>query len=294
MPRPALLAAFSLAPLVVLAGASSADAAELKWKFAPGQQLSYETTQNSTGTVKFGTRSFDIKTDLRLVTDWRVKEVAADGTAVVEQTYRRVRVASPSPAAPGETVTWDSEEGGEVPIPQLKGYAALAGSTLTVTFAPDGRATKVEIPQPVRDAVAAGGAGGLTVELLEQLAGDFGFTLPDDGTAEPGESWQAKRSTALPGLGTLEETRTMTLKDASQRAATIDVETDLNVAAGGGNDSIGKGTQRSTVRFDPAAGRLESIAGTQTIELKDQVREIKLDATLSMKRVPPVAGPASR
>lgn len=92
--------------LLILHGwLAAADAAELK--FNQGDVLRYRVTENTVVEIQNKEESFGTAVSLQLVKSWTVKEVAANGDAVLELSFESLRFEQTDPT--GRQVVFDSK-----------------------------------------------------------------------------------------------------------------------------------------------------------------------------------------
>ncbi len=77
---------------VATARGPSVEAQPLRWKFQADQVLDYEVVQETNITMLVGDKPVESKAKQTFDIRWRVAEVKADGSAVVQQTIQRVRL----------------------------------------------------------------------------------------------------------------------------------------------------------------------------------------------------------
>ena len=281
MRPPLVLAALCLAPL-------AASAADVRWDFEKGDSHTYRFVQNAKAAItQFGQTS-ESTTDLDVTQKWDVKEVNADGSAVVNRTVGRIVIKTAGggqPAVSYDSAAADAVDPASLPA-QLRVLASLAGQTFPSVIAADGTVKSVTIPDAVKRAAAAQGAGGaMGEEQVKLLFTDRGYTLPPEGTAV-GESWTSEATLPLT-FGAVVDNRTMTLKSADGGTAVIDLASELAAAEGetGGPMSVESGTQTGTVTFDTKNGRLGSADTKQTITLAGPGGfKVVLDSKSELKR----------
>ena len=92
----------SMAVVGALVSAANAET-KLRWKFQPGEKVNYEMIMDMTQEMQAGDMPITTKMNQRMDMTWSAKEVAADGSAVMEQTIDRVRVEIVPPGAGAES-----------------------------------------------------------------------------------------------------------------------------------------------------------------------------------------------
>src|SRR5581483_8308118 len=71
----------------------------LRWKFKEGETLDHVIERNVDGKLNLSGADIEFKVKMVFDTTWKVKSVAADGTASIEETLDRMQVAMDSPLA---------------------------------------------------------------------------------------------------------------------------------------------------------------------------------------------------
>ncbi|NNJ26084.1 DUF6263 family protein [Alienimonas chondri] len=281
------LALAALALLGSSFGLQTAHAAEARWDFKAGDTHTFAFTQSTTASITQLGQTSEVKNDLGIVLKWEVKSVNDDGSAVVDRTVRRVTVKATGGDA--EAVTFDSAaEGDEARDPatlpeRLRVLGSLAGQTFAGTIAADGEVKSVEMPAKVTRAIAAAGPGNqFKEEQVKLLFTDRGYTLPPTGTAV-GESWSAEETLEL-AFGKVTDARTLTLKNADDKAAVITLASTLKPASEqeGAPMKFDGGTQTGTVVFDVANARLAAVDSNQKATLSGP-GDFKVDLTSASK-----------
>ena len=78
----------------------------LRWKFKSGEQLNYILARQMEGKLNLSGADITFKVDMTFDTTWKVKSVAADGSAEIEQTVDRIQINMSSPL--GGNLDYDS------------------------------------------------------------------------------------------------------------------------------------------------------------------------------------------
>lgn len=213
------------AVLVFAAGATAAEPGPYRFRFQPGQVLTYSVRQQTAVTeTAHDETSKDLRTGttvtkLALTRRWEVKAVDAAGVATLEMSIAAIRqeIARPGPADKDGKPTLDSlvidsatAEG------QQQAVAYLNKPIVTVRLDPRGQL------------VEAKAVTGTTDRLAAELP--FRLTLPETAPAA-GVTWERPFTIKLdPPLGTGEThdaTQTYTLKGVTDGTATVAVTSAL-------------------------------------------------------------------
>ena len=281
MRPPLALAALLLVPVAT-------SAADVRWEFEAGDTHTYAFTQTSSAEVTQFGQTGPVKNDLAFTLKWAVKSVNDDGSAVVEQTVERVKVATTAgDAAPdvydSAATGDDARDPATLPV-RVRVLGQMAGETFTATVAPDGTASGLTIPDDLARAIAAAGPGNpFGTEQVTLLFTDLGYALPPAGTAV-GDTY--KTDVVMPlSFGKVIDARTMTLTAADDATAAIELKSAFRSADKDAPVKVEQGTQTGAVVFDTAEGRLSAVNTTQTAELTGAGGfAVKLKSVSALKR----------
>jgi len=211
-----------------------------------------------------------------------VDKVNADGSMDATATYDAVQYKMTG--GPMGNVEYDSTKGGDAPAhPMAKVFSAIAGASLNVTFAADGKVKEVKGTDKLMDTIITKMEmpAAQQAQMREAMKAQFGEegikSSFEQMTAfypkEPvaiGDSWENKMTLAA-GMP-LSMANTYTLKGRQGGVAAMDVKTtittdDKPVNMGGQQMSYNlKGEQVGTLNIDEATGWLKSGKMTQTID----------------------------
>jgi hypothetical protein len=284
-----------LAALLVLAGASAAKAQdgakpELRWTFQPGQTLRYEFHQSSDLKVSANGQSQDRTNNLTIGLSWKVRSVADDGTATIEQTIDRVRA---EVKAGDQSILYDSAENtSEGPgASSLAGlYGAALGSPYELKLTPDGRVTEARVPDEVAEALRgspfqalADGGSVFSSDGLKNMFGQVLPRLPESGR-EPGESWTGQLELPSgPLLMNLDSEYTRADPEAGAARIASKIHTTIKAKPGVPlTVEVKSQTGEGDYLFDPAAGKLRSTAVKQTFDLALDSMGRKAEQTIAI------------
>jgi hypothetical protein len=177
----------------------------LRWRFQPGQTLSYSLVQEMT--ISGGGAGGELRNTASQQFDitWEVQSVSDAGDALIWHRFDRIRSKMTLPTGGLE---YDSATPGpptgmaaiNAPL-----YRALIERPVEISVAADGRITEVKIPDEVRAALkkvptsAVMGDFAMPETFRTQFLSGFP-TLPE-GPIEPGREWSTKSTTELPAAG---------------------------------------------------------------------------------------------
>src|SRR5206468_3686869 len=143
----------------------------LRYKFKPGETLSYEMEQKMKMEMAVGGQNINMSMTQTLDMTWNVQTVDNDGKAKIKQKFDRVRLSMEG--LPGmDKIQFDSKAGKELegPFGQMMGpmLKALAGAEFTLTMDPQGKVSDFKLPEKLAEAFknipGAGGTGGMFTE----------------------------------------------------------------------------------------------------------------------------------
>ena len=271
--------------LTLLCGSSVAARQDvtLRYRWTKGDALRYRVTQQTTTTITGipGMDNLTIDQSIIQVVKMTVAEVAADGTATLNQSVESFKMNTMSPMF---SAGYDSDKPDAATddlSARLKGVLApMIGQSYTVVMAPSGEVVKVEgisklaekmFSNMSADPAAAGVLDGLKASLSDEsmrsLMGQS-FAQAPNRPLKIGESWTTEIVQSNPMLGGTITSVKLTLKtvggDDAKRVATIGLDSSVkqDPAKPGSPNPMGMTLQLSTgtgdgeQTFDLAAGRL--------------------------------------
>jgi hypothetical protein len=288
----------SLAAVVV---AAPAHAADLHWKFQPGETLKYTLEQKMSTSSKIPEQG-ELKTSMsQIVTmHWDVESVGDDGVAQMSQTIDRVQTKIESPILPFEFDSSVHKEPDNSPtaalVPLLK---SLVGSKFTFKMAPNGELSDVKVPEKVLKAVQEAGAiaaagGGLFNEKgLKEMISQSSLVFPD-GAIEPGKTWSRQTKMPIPNLGAIVQDRTFTFRGPeADHPGIVDIDLENKVSFETEADAkyelqVKSQSSKGLYKFDSEKGRIVSSAINDKMEMSinagamiDQATESAISLTLN-------------
>ncbi len=277
-----------LATLIVCSGLSVAQAeATLRWKFKSGDSMEYVMERAIEAKIDLSGSEIEFNSGMTFDTSWKVKSVAGDGTAELEQTVERIQLKMDSPLGGG--LDYDSKRpgSGEGQIWEMMGpmFESLVGQTFTLKVSPLGKVTDIKIPEKVSEQLAkaagpgrrgGGGLGGLggmglTEASIKEMI-ERGFVLLPEKPVAQDVTWKQSFENVMKGMG-VEKTEVTYSSDESETkdghviqkiAAKSDLtfEPEENPQA---DVEIDEQEGSSTVYFDVDAGRTVKVEGKQKV-----------------------------
>jgi hypothetical protein len=237
--------------LVLLAQAAPAQTAAWRFRWQPGQVLTYRAEQTSSVTQVIGPNKTETKTRLGLVKKWQVLGVDAAGVATLQMSLQSLRMETTLES--GESLVFDSTAP-EKSTPQLREQmAAYVGQPLVVLRIND-RGTVLEVKES-----KFGPASKYENET------PFAITLPETLPA-PGQGWERKYQITLePPAGTGEKYQAVqkyARTNSSGPAVTINVSTSLvtQPEAPADQTPLLQFQPEGEVVFDTQAGAVRSVS----------------------------------
>ena len=240
---------------------------ELAFHPSAGRVLRYRLSSQQTIRQTLPGRTAAISQESAAGYRFTVRRTFAEGGALIEVVYERIRLDSRSPTGALSFDSSDPDSG----TPALRGLKALVGQGLLLLVDRRGRIRDIqgleELLESARTAAAASHASAQAVaqafsrEALESsLAGFFEF-YPDRKVL-PGDSWQTERSGG-PGLA-LRLRHTWTLREVRRGRALLDLSTAILSAAPSEQGGL-NGTQQGRLELELATGALISASIRQQI-----------------------------
>ncbi len=204
--------------MMVLAAARQARAeAAVRWKFKPGETLNYVIDRALEGKINLSGADITFKMNMIFDATWKVKSVAADGTAEIEQTLDRMQINMNSPL--GGNLAFDSQKPDKPSGPtwsQLEPMVTnMLGQTMQLKISPLGKVSDIKLPEKLadffekkkksgpsnRDAGFGIGAGGFSEAGIKEMIEKSVLPLPD--AAQPKDvTWKQHFEHPIPLIGT--------------------------------------------------------------------------------------------
>lgn len=283
---------FRIALLVLAALVSSATLAAqdvtLRYRWTKGEEVRYRTTQQTDMQMSGlpGMGDMNIAMTMVQVNKMVVDDVAADGSATLRNSFESIKMSMNVPMM-GE-VTYDSANpaasaGNPISEALAKTVGAMAGETITMVVAANGKVGKIDGLAKVVEKIKAGassagasmGLGGMDAFMSEEgLRGtiDQTFSLLPDKPIKVGETW--KNEYKIPGAGGAAQlvAASYTLKAHNNALATV-VSTGTSKATGPASAmgpmtvTVGEGTSQGEMLFDVKAGRVRKATGTLSVPM---------------------------
>jgi hypothetical protein len=273
--------AHTLCFLTLLCAAACGRAQEpIRWKFQPGQRLSYSIVQEFAVTSANEGLEVDNQSRQQLDVTWEIESVNADGVANARLKFDRIRSKMTLPAGGLE---YDSaSDGPAIGMAAVNAplYQALVKTPVQFHVTSEGRVTNVELPEEVQTAMkrmpTLATIGDLKQPERFQTLLLPGFPLlPPERSPSPGYQWQSKAAATLPGGETQTVESNYTYEGQREtEGKNLAVIRQLRTASIGNGDSSGRSikeqSSESEILFDPAAGHLQSslLKHRMTIDVK--------------------------
>ena len=240
------------ASLLLVGGARAQDAAPLAWKLVEGAKRTEIVRTKTKQTAKLGDTDVGSTQDQIVWAVWEVGKVAADGSAKIVKTIKRVRVVNTS--ANGQVVVDTAEEQKSSSGPaaaMAEQFGALVGAKVEFNMLPDGSIKDVTL-----DDKLAKSAGALDAE---QVAKQSLLTLPKD--LAPGKEIKSEVKVEQ-GAMTLKVTTTYTYKGATKAGERFECaqRLDFTPKAGAGFEvKVHEQSSEGELLFDRAGGWAKSL-----------------------------------
>lgn len=296
-----------LSAIVVLIAGSVAHAAgtgqqvELRWKFDEGQRLVYR--MSNTSETEMPNNMGVMVSESIMTTAWEVLEVDATGGATVRVANERVQMNLQSPMGNMQVDSADEAPAGD---PMARALTVMAGTSYTLVFGADGKIQEVRGLEEMRDRLieATGGAANpMAGQIFDQIASEEGiknmmqqgFAAFPEGPVGPGDSWDMSFDMAMPMIGTMTNTATLTLNRVEQRdasrVAVIDMSSAMVVTPPEDPDSpaagmmeLGDVSATGTTEWDLDRGHLlrSTQASSMQMELQTGGQEMSMLIVMNM------------
>jgi hypothetical protein len=313
------VAIFALALLTV---ASARAATPLRWKFKENDQLNYVLNRNVEGKLNLTGSEILFKMGMTFDVNWKVKSVAADGTAQIDLNVNRMQINMSSPL--GGDLVYDSQNPGQMAGPVWSQMAPLVegmlGQAFAVKISPLGKVSDIEMPTKLTEVFAKQqqggnrqggfgiGGGAFTERGIKELIEKSVLPLPE-GAAAKDVTWKQHFENAMRGMGSQMTDVTFSFagpekvdgKSVEKIAAVTEMTfeaaespmADVEITAQEGS---------ATFYFDPQAGYMVQAKGTQTFVMeitgnREITQDIKETMTMRLGKSPaaePAAGKDSK
>ena len=242
----------------------SAEAQELlTWKFRSNEQVKYSVVQNVETTVPVGDNKVQHGISTAMDTSWKILNIAANGSMVMNQTFDRVRVKLQG--GPSGPVEYDSASNAPAEHPLLatmqKAFGGIVNQAFQVTMTPAGQVENVQIPPLLLETVrksAAGRPGAMTEDTLKGMIKGAAVVLPSQ-PVNVGSTWTSSQTLNVPhGTMTVNSKMTFVQKDEAGRIV-IDIVPEIMMTPAANAPikmSLESSAGRGRVLFDNDAGRV--------------------------------------
>lgn len=245
--------ALACVALLLAGSAQGQDSAPpLAWKLVEGAKRTEVVRTRTKQSAKLGDTEVGSAQDQIVWALWEVGKVAADGSAKIVKTIKRVRVVNTS--ASGQLLVDTAEEQKSTSGPaaaMAEQFGALVGAKVEFTMLPDGSIKDVTL-----DDKLAKSAGALDAE---QVAKQSLLTLPKE--LAPGKEIKSEVKVEQ-GAMTLKVTTTYTYKGATQGGERFDCaqRLDFTPRAGAGFEvKVHEQSSEGELYFDRASGWAKSL-----------------------------------
>ena len=295
----------------LMAGAVRADTT-LKWKFKEGDVLNYVMDNATEQKIDRQGAVIDIGTRFVFDLTWKVKSVAADGTAEMEQTVDRLQFKVTSPFA---NMDYDSksEKKPEGPIwDQMEPMmTALLGQAFQLKVSPSGKVSDIKLPEKLAkhfaDQQGGGGGGrrglgamlgGFSENGVKEMIQKSVLPLPEKPvTADT--KWNQSFEMVMPGAGKQKTLVTYSYSGSEQQEGKsldkIATKVELTFEPAENSQTEVEITEQegsATIYFDTAAGRTVKSSAKQKMKMEiaapnqELTREVTETSSIRMGKSP--------
>jgi hypothetical protein len=184
---------------------SAQDKATLAWKFAKGDALTVQFKQTQSVLTRIDVRDRTLDSELVLVVDWKVLDVADDGNSTIEQTIDRIRLKTGAPGDEAKKVV-DIDTASDAKLrgvsrDVMKEVKLLVGLKFNVVISTTGEVLSMTPGDNVAGAVnelpeTSALRRVFSTAALARLIGDSMFVLPADAVGQ-GDSWDNDSTIAM-------------------------------------------------------------------------------------------------
>ena len=286
--RRSLRIAFMIVAALVSSATLAAQDVALRYRWTKGEEVRYRTTTQTDMQMSGlpGMGDMNVTMTMVQVNKFVVDDVAADGAATLRNTYESIKLSMNVPMM-GD-VTYDSANpsasaGNPMSDALAKTVGAMAGETITMVVAANGKVGKIDgLAKVVEKAKAGASTSGAAMGLgnMDAMMSEEGqrsaieqmFSLLPEKPIKVGEGW--KNEYNIPGAAGAAQNVSVayTLKGQENALARV-VSTGSTkssgppAAMGPMTVTIGDGTSQSEMLFDVKAGRMRKATGTMSVPM---------------------------
>lgn len=286
--RRSLRIAFMIVAALVSSATLAAQDVALRYRWTKGEEVRYRTTTQTEMQMSGlpGMGDMNVTMTMVQVNKFVVDDVAADGSATLRNTYESIKMSMNVPMM-GE-VAYDSANpsasaGNPMSDALAKTVGAMAGETITMVVAANGKVGKIDgLAKVVEKAKAGASASGAAMGLgnMDAMMSEEGqrssieqmFSLLPEKPIKVGETW--KNEYKIPGAAGAAQNVSVsyTLKGQENAMARV-VSTGSTkssgppAAMGPMTVTIGDGTSQGETLFDVKAGRVRKATGTMSVPM---------------------------
>jgi hypothetical protein len=289
--------------VALLAAATAHADTPLRWKFEANDNLNYVLNRSVEGKLNLTGSEILFKMGMAFDVTWKVKSVAADGTAQVDLTVDRMQINMSSPL--GGDLVYDSQNPGEMAGPVWSQMSPMVegmlGQDFQLKISPLGKVSDIEVPAKLaevfkkqtqggnRQSGFGIGGGAFSERGIKELIEKSVLPLPEAAAAKD-VTWKQHFENAMRGMGSQMTDTTFSFagpeKLDGQSVEKISAVTELTFEAAESpmaDVEITAQEGSATFYFDPQAGRLVEGKGTQTFVMEiTGAREITQDMKETM------------
>lgn len=260
-----IVSALAAAALIVVPNAKAQEPVELAWKFAKGQKITIEMSQEMNIAMDILGRKNESKTTTKSWMSWETTDFS-DDVAKVQSVIDRMTVDVTSAAM---SAKYDTDLADDAPgqSPQMGAMLkSIIGEKMMQTMQTNGKITSVEVPDALKKVMGASGG-----EMIESLSRNSSLEFP----AKPlsvGDSWKVEFTTPSP-VGKMEMVNTYSyggVNKANPDLHEINVSSKMQFIKEPGNPvtiTVGRQETKGTLLFDKKKGRLDSSSVKQDMEM---------------------------
>lgn len=265
-------------------GSTALAQSTLRWKFQEGQTLQVRCVQETDTVMIVNNRRITVAIENQMEMQWEVKKVAEDGSADLEQTFKRLQMKMQTASAP--PIQYDSEAkeqsspAAEMVAEHIQPVLAQACS---IRINSRGEIQEVKLPPELTKALTGDEAktwkSPFTKEGLEKTLRQVAVVLPEAAISK-GDSWDQRRDIDSP-LGRVQLNSKYTYHDSVKQddraleELRLTSELKFLTPPPGGLKLVDQQTTGKLL-FDAAAGRLASSQTEQKMTTERLYRDQKI------------------
>ncbi len=244
----------------------------LRLKFKDGDVIQQVMNQEVKSSATFNGQQMNTDMLQALHIEHSIGTVAEDGSAVVVQTIKSMKMSMQTPLGQGFKYDSDSDTN-QLPPGLGETFDKLVGAEFQATLLPTGQMTDVSIPEDLKQVLqqmSGSPLRGADDNALQQMMGQSSMAFPEEPVSV-GDEWEDDLTMRMP-FGQLNVHRTSTYQGTNDDGLhVIDLKMEMNVEPSEDAQAtmkLGDSEGTGTLLFDNARGRIVSVEVTKAMDME--------------------------